>query len=304
VTSLAGLVMVLSAGDTVVLKETARVSGRFVRLVDLMDADHSGDAARAQAVEVYLGRSPEEGQTRVVTVDEIRREMERRGMDPGVFTFVGKQVEITRGWAPEVEGLRRAIEFEIKRLLDQSPEGRADNRVVRILSLNPETLPPHCQVAEVQPRGALEFTAVLVDPAKKRIEVQVVAGILRLREAAFAAHEILPGKILERGDLESRRVESSDDKAAPVELTMLVGATTAVRIRKGATIGPADLKLKAVVRKGDVVRAVSSTYEVDARALEDGAPGQEIGLEFVTSKNRFRAKVAGATSVEVVEGGK
>jgi len=56
-----------------------------------------------------------------------------------------------------------------------------------------------------------------------------------------------------------------------------------------------------VVKKGDIVRAVSSGYEVDARALEDGAPGQDIGVEFVSSRNRVRARVAGASRVDVVE---
>ena len=59
-----------------------------------------------------------------------------------------------------------------------------------------------------------------------------------------------------------------------------------------------------MIKKGDLVRAVSATYEVDAKALEDGAPGQEIPLEFVTSKNRVRAKVSAAARAEVVEVGK
>jgi flagella basal body P-ring formation protein FlgA len=69
----------------------------------------------------------------------------------------------------------------------------------------------------------------------------------------------------------------------------------------GAAITPTDLRLKPVVRKGDVVRAVSAAYEVDARALEDGVAGQEIGLEFTSSRNRVRAKVVDAGRVDVAE---
>ena len=53
-----------------------------------------------------------------------------------------------------------------------------------------------------------------------------------------------------------------------------------------------------------MVRAFSSGYEVDARALEDGSAGQEIGLEFVSSKNRVRGKVANASRVDVGEAGR
>lgn len=304
-TILASVLMLLSMGETVVLKEKARAGGRFLRLSDLVDLDRSGDAARARVAEVYLGRAPADGETRIVTLDEIRRELERRGIDPEAFAFVGSQVEVTAGAEPAIEALRRAIAFEIKRfVLEQGTGGRADETVVRLLSLHPENVSPECEVAEVRARGAGDFAVVLVDPSGRKTQAEAVARVLRTRETAFAAREINPGKPLERADLEFRRVESPDGEAVSGELATLVGATAAVRIRKGARIAPADLKLKAVVRKGDVVRAISSTYEVDARALEDGAPGQEIALEFVTSKNRFRAKVAASARVEVVEVGK
>ena len=304
--TLAFLVLSILAGnDTVVLREKAKVSGRYVRLAELVDADRTGDAARAQVADIYLGRAPEEGQARVISLDEIRRELERRGIDPEAFTFVGREIEVTRAGEAALDGLRRAIAFEIKRhVLEQASGGRADETVVRLLSLHPEDVSPDCEVAEIKARGPSDFAVVLVDPAKKRIEVAVVARILRTREVAFAAREINPGKTVERADLELRRVESSDEESASGELATLVGATATVRIRKGAKVSLSDLKLKAVVRKGDIVRACSSSFEVDARALEDGAPSQEISLEFVTSKNRLRAKVAGSARVEVVEVGK
>ena len=92
-----------------------------------------------------------------------------------------------------------------------------------------------------------------------------------------------------------------DETEQPAEMGALIGAVPAVRIRQGAAVTAAELRLKSVVKKGDIVRAVSSGYEVDVRALEDGAPGQEIGVEFVSSRNRVRARVAGASRVDVVE---
>jgi hypothetical protein len=54
------------------------------------------------------------------------------------------------------------------------------------------------------------------------------------------------------------------------------------------------------VRRGDVVRAVSPAFEADARALEDGAPGREIAVEFLATKKRARARVSGEDRVEVI----
>ncbi|HXX95093.1 MAG TPA: flagellar basal body P-ring formation chaperone FlgA [Planctomycetota bacterium] len=304
-TLLLAVLCVPAAGDTVVLRDQAKVSGRYVRLSDLLDPERTGDAVRAQAAEIYLGRAPEDGQSRVVTVAEIRRELERRGVDPEAFTFVGTQVQVIRSGASPLDALCRTIAFEIKRhLLEQNPGARADETVVRILSLHPEEVAPDCEVAEIRPRSASDYLVTLVDPSKRKLEVEVVARILRTREIAFAVREINSGKVIERADLDLRRVETADQENATGDLGTLVGATAQVRIRKGARLSLSDLRLKAIVKRGDIVRACSSNFEVDARALEDGAPFQEIALEYVTSKNRLRAKVAACDRVDVVEGGK
>jgi len=306
VTLLAAVLTLLSAGDTVVLKEKARVSGRYVKLADLVDADRTGDGARAQIADVYLGRAPEDGLTRTITLAEIRRELERRGVDPEAFTFVGREVEVLRAGEPALEGLRRSIAFEIKRfMLEQSAVARADEMVVRILSMHPDAPPAEVDVVDVRARGVSDFTVVLADAAGTRTEIEVVARVLRTREVAFAAREINPGKTIDRADVELRRVESADEESASGDLTILVGATASVRLRKGGKIALSELRLKPVVKKGDVVRVCSASFQVDGRALEDGAPGQVIPLEFVVSKNRVRAKVADAGRVDVVvEGGR
>ena len=118
---------------------------------------------------------------------------------------------------------------------------------------------------------------------------------MRTRTSTFT-----PGRAIDRADLELKRVEMADDEKT-VDMASLIGGIPAVRIRQGAAVTMADLRLKALVKKGDLIRAVSSGYEVDARALADGAPGQEIGLEFVTSRNRVRGRVASHERVDVVE---
>jgi len=294
--TIALLVLSLLETDTIALKEKATVSGRWVRVIDLVDADRSDAAARLRIADVYLGRAPEEGKTRTVTLDEIRRELERRGVDPAAFAWRGERVEVSSGLSAPSEPLSRAIAFEIKRHLMEREAGlRADEVSVRVLQLQPETCPEGVEVVEIKARGA-GYAAQLSNGTK----VDVVARIFRVRDAVFAARDLAPGRAIDRADLEIKRVELAEDER-PSNVAIFVGAVPAVRIRQGAAVTAAELRLKPAIRKGDVVRAVSSGYEVDARALEDGAPGQEISLEFVASRNRLRAKVASGARVDVVE---
>jgi flagella basal body P-ring formation protein FlgA len=276
------LVMMLGS-ETIALKEKASVSGRWVRVIDLLD-ERTDAAARLRIADVYVGRAPEEGKTRTITLDEIRREVERRGIDPASYTWKGDRVEVTLGAAGS-EALRSALALEIKRRLK-------DVASVRILQVRPEA---EGDVVEIQPKGA-GYVATL----STGVKVDVVVRIFRAVDAVFAVRDLPPGRAIDRADLELKRVEVADDEK-PADMASLLGGIPASRIRQGSAVTMADLRLKAVVKKGDVVRAVASGYEVDARALEDGSSGQEIGLEFMTSRNRVRGRVAGSGRVDVVE---
>ena len=60
-------------------------------------------------------------------------------------------------------------------------------------------------------------------------------------------------------------------------------------------------KPAARVKARDLVRACSTSWEVDARALEAGVEGQVVSCEHLGSRLRFRARVAADGKVEVVE---
>lgn len=290
--SLAFSVLLFLSGDAVVLKEKATVCGRWVRVLDLVD---SKSAALSSFADVYLGRAPEEGQTRIITIDEVRREVERRGLDSAAFAWQGDRVEVRSGADPVSEPLRRMIAAELKRHLMKGEPGDVS---VRVVQLQPESCPEGCKVIGIQPADS-GYVATLSDGSK----VEVVARVLRARDVAFAARDIVPGKVIEASDLEIKKIEIAQEER-PMGLGALIGSTTALRIRQGAAIAPSDLRVKPAVKKGDMVRVVSSSYEVDGRALEDGAVGQEIGLEFATSRNRLRATVVNGSRVEPVEAGR
>ncbi|HEV3028000.1 MAG TPA: flagellar basal body P-ring formation chaperone FlgA [Planctomycetota bacterium] len=279
--------LILLGSEAIALKEKATVQGRWIRIIDLLDADRTDPATRARIAKLYIGRAPEEGQVRTISALEIRRELESRGIDLTTVIWNGDSVVVSRGISADTESLRKSVLRAIEKQV-----GAAS---VRLVSLEPESCPGAGDVVEIKADGS-RFVALMTNGAK----IEAVARILRIREAVFAARDLAPGRLLDRGDLETRRIEASDDERL-LDLGSVVGSVTAARVRMGAALSPSDLRLKPAIRRGDLVRAVSSGYEVDARALEDGVPGQEIGLEFATSRNRVRAKVVDQTRVNVVE---
>lgn len=253
-----------NSGGWMCLREKARVQGRFVRLAEVVDGPAPAD--------VWLGRAPEQGTTRTITADEVRRELELRGY---AFTLSGTAVVVERG-----ADSRRAVAFEIRRAV---MEREGADVAVRLVSLKPE--PAGADVKDVRPEGA-GFLVTFEDGATSHAEVEIA----KLREAAFAVRDIPAGRVVTAEDVELRR--------APEGAEDVVGSTAAVRIRAGAAIGEGDVKRKPAVRKGDLVRYTSAGFEVDARATEDGAVGREIGLEIAGSKTKARGRVAGAGRVE------
>jgi len=278
-------ILILLGAEAIALKEKVTVHGRWVRVIDLVDPDRTDPATRARIADLYVGRAPEEGETRTIGADEIRRELESRGIDLSAVIWSGDRVDVTRGVSAQTEAFRASVLRALRKHVGAA--------TIKLVSLRPETCPG--EVVEIQADGP-RFVARMSDGTT----IEVVARILRLREAVFAARDLAPGRTIERGDVETHRIEAADDERL-LDLSAVIGSVTASRVRMGAAITPADLRLKPIVRKGDVVRASSAAYEVDARALEDGVAGQEIGLEFTSSRNRVRAKVVDAGRVDVAE---
>ncbi len=280
-------ILILLGAEAIALREKVTVSGRWVRVVDLLDADRTDPNTRARVADIYVGRSPEEGQTRTIRAAEIRRELESRGIDLSSIIWSGESVEVTRGNAAPSDTLRPSLAAAIKAL-----EGAASVQVVHV---QPDLCPEGCRVTEVKANGE-GYIATLSNGTK----VDVVARVLKIREQVVAARDLPSGRVIESSDLEIRKIEASESERL-VDSGLAVGSTSTSKIRAGTAVTAAQLRLKPAIRKGDVVRAFSSGYEVDVRALEDGSAGQEINLEFASSRNRVRGKVVNGTRVDVVE---
>jgi hypothetical protein len=101
------LLSLLLGDDALVLRERATVEGRFVRLLDIVDASRLDEAGRTRLRDVFLGRVPPAGEARILTADEIRRELDWRGLP---VPLSGEKVEVSGpggGVVPVRSGVRR-----------------------------------------------------------------------------------------------------------------------------------------------------------------------------------------------------
>lgn len=298
------------AGDILQLKDKAQVRERYVSLLDIVDDAQLSLDAKVLARNVWLGRAPEVGKTRTIRLEDVLRELEARGLQADAFTVRGRQVEVSSvADSDEDSGTVRLAErllaLEIKNQLVQKHGFSPSDIRVTIAYTYPDGLPGDLDVTEIVAKdaktaGPAAFEAVLSN-GKESIRASVVANIVRTREVAVAKHDLLVGRKLTRADCELRRVESdSEDVFASVD--ELVDARVVTRIVKGQTIRAADVQLRPIVKRGDLVKVNGKFVRgADARVLEEARIGQVITCEFTETKAQFKARVLSANAVEIAE---
>lgn len=307
------LLVVVLSGDILQLKDRVQVRERYVSLLDIVDEELLSLDAKVLARRVWLGRAPEPGKTRIIRAQDVLRELEARGYDPKAFTIRGEQVQVgavadSDADSGSVRLAERLIALEIRNhLVHRHGFSPSDIRVT-IIDTHPDGLPGDLDVLEIVAKeaktaGPAAFEAVLSN-GKESIRASVVANIVRTREVAVARHDLPVGRKLTRADCELRRIEcDSEDVFASVE--ELVDARVIARIAGGQVIRAADVQLRPIVKRGDLVKAGGRFVRgADARVLEEGRIGQVITCEFTGTKARFKARVISANAVEVVEEGK
>lgn len=118
-----------------------------------------------------------------------------------------------------------------------------------------------------------------------------------------AKTDIQPNHLLTPLDLVAREVEVSRlHRGFTPNIEDLVGKLTKRRIRAARLVSPSQLKPPYLVREGDevVIRAGSKTFKASmkGKALQNGAMGERIKVQNLSSGKRIQAWVIGAGEVE------
>jgi flagella basal body P-ring formation protein FlgA len=291
------------AQGLVALRERATVSRPVIVLGDVARIDGLPEAQAAELAALELGRAPRPGKERSLSGASVRQLVGRSA--PGVrveapehvrVERAGREIEPDQVQARLEEAIRSrmpwpadAVELRSWRLPERFEVGLAATRtIVRFRPDEDFSGPLSAELEFVDPQ----------DPAAPTLRRSAGVSIAVRLPVVVLARAARRGAPLDESQLELvRRELSRVPRGALRELADALGQRPARDLAAGQVLVREALALEPVVQRGDtvVVESGSDALEVRvlARALERGAPGQQIRLENPSTRQRLEAEVTG-----------
>jgi flagella basal body P-ring formation protein FlgA len=291
------------AQGLVVLREHATVSGPVIALGDVARIDGLPEAQAVGLAALEIGRAPQPGRERSLSGATLRQLVARHA--PGVQVEAPEHVRVDRARRGiEPEQVRARLEEAIRQRMPWPPDA---------VELRNWRLPERFDVSPGATRTIVRFrpdedfsgplSAELefvdpADPAAPALRRSAGVSIAVWLPVVVLAREARRGEPLDESQLElARRELSRVPRGALRELADALGQRPARDLASGQVLVREALALEPVVQRGDtvVVEGGSGALEVRvlARALERGAPGQQIRLENPSTRQRLEAEVTG-----------
>ena len=290
---------------SLILRETAVVSGPEIRLGDLADLPAAVDDKSAGLAGLSLGPSPMPGETRIVTRTEVGRILEAADL-PGVAVAGAPSVRISRSSRSLTQGeVAQVLKSHIASVTAWEPD-EIEVRSIRNLKdvLVPEGNTALRFILKSPPssfRNLLLPLEVSVDGRSART-VWIMADV-RINATVMQAARMLPfGTALTGDDIRPARIEITDPRAACVrKAEAATGKVLRRSIRIGELITEDALSDPLVVRSGDTVRLRLEQQNIRlvilARAEQDGRMGQSIRVRNLEFARVMKALVVGPGEV-------
>lgn len=296
------------AQPEVSLRERAKISGTAILLGDVADFHGLPDVQQQSLSSVALGLAPSGDAERILTMDQIKRQLERSGVKMEGIVFTGAaSVRVQAALRLlDAESVARAIQ---DRLTADYPGGLLRLKTLKVI-LNSQVLVPD---------GAFTLVPVLRPSSGKPVNlltVDLYSGQQRLRRfqvqteweweasVATAARDLPFGHTLSEGDFRWVDQKSQD---VPVGLVLDAGTLAGMRLRRplqtGNLITQDVLTAPLMVEKGDVVQLAlrSSGFSIvtTGTAQQAGGSGDKIRVIQPESKRVFIGKIVGKNKVEI-----
>ena len=290
---------------SLILRETAVVSGPEIRLGDLADLPAAVDDKSAGLAGLSLGPSPMPGETRIVTRTEVGRILEAADL-PGVTVAGAPSVRISRSSRSLTQSeVAQVLKSQIASVTAWEPD-EIEVRSIRNLKdvLVPEGNTALRFILKSPPssfRNLLLPLEVSVGGRSART-VWIMADV-RINATVMQAARMLPfGTALTGDDIRPARIEITDPRAACVrKAEAATGKVLRRSIRIGELITEDALSDPLVVRSGDTVRLRLEQQNIRlvilARAEQDGRMGQSIRVRNLEFARVMKALVVGPGEV-------
>lgn len=297
------LLLALVPGNAVRMKDEALAQGKYITLLDVVEGDGLSVSDKALFAKVYLGKSPAAEEEKRVTIGDVNEALAARGIERSRYVIVGDGtiVKTNGGEGADSSGLQRKYVEAIATEVARSRQVELQRVVVHLLQPIPEVT-DIVSIANVREEQDWTFSLEVVKSNGTKVgDIKCSAEVVIKQAACVAARDLKSGEIVSSKDVVRTFVEPSEKMSKSVEGPQVIGARVIRKIAKGSVIARDAVKRTPIVHKRDVVVARSECLDTTAHALDEGAEGDIIALEYVSTKNKFKGKVLSSGLVEEVK---
>ena len=324
-----------AAGWEIRLKSEVATAAPIVRLGDVADIAGLDPQDTAPLQQIVVAPGPTNSHSRTVTVSDIRRLMESRGVDLIQCQFSGspRVVVAVRGGRPasiqpyggdvQRTAYRTAARGASVDLMVQQVEELAMQQFVALagdsvpwtvaVAVPPRTdirLPAKWTELTVEgidrPReGVHQLTACVATDAGE-IRVPLSAQARRMRPVVVPVRDVEKGRVIRAGDVQLSYVEDENaERKGYGRLEDVVGRQARQTVKAGRPVDSSSVVEPLLIKRRDTIEVININGAITVRrpalALEDGARGDSISVETLDgSKVQFVARVIGMKMAEAV----
>lgn len=309
IAALVFLIYSFVSADELVLKKEVAVSSKFVNLLDLVQINPQTLSAFPNLKNVYLGKAPEDSDFRIITAQEVRKELEWRGLDKSL-TITGEKVTVTKIKTESVY-ICQILKDAILDLLAVERRLSKESFEVEVSYFNCDEFKGCVLINSVERTdsnwlGTIKFAVdFMTSEGDGKAEVMADVGVRQ--PICIAKRNIMRGEVLKDSDIEVKNVALKGQEKYFENACELAGANALKDISAGTFITPGAVNVfkpkvesPLVVRAYTQVRARGKYSVVDARALMDGHLGEIIPIEILSTKFQTKAQVLSKEIVEIV----
>jgi flagella basal body P-ring formation protein FlgA len=294
---------------TIIGRGSATVEKDLILLADLVQIKGHDDQLVNQLAGIKIAKAPGPGRSKKIDLSDIRLRLRQHRIDQnriefhfdGPVTVRRDQMEIS------VELIEEAIR---KFLVDHSPWPKNETIIKNVRFSGPIRLPAGTLDYRIEaPKNtdylgpvSLDVWFYINDRFQKRISVS--AQIEVFADVVVAKNPIGKYETIQKQDVAQVRAELSRLPNRPASsVDEVVGKRALFPIYPHTMIGPDDVELPPVVRRGDVVKIIAQSAGlcVTARGMikETGRVGERVQVVNMDSQKTLHAEVLDVQTVKI-----
>jgi flagella basal body P-ring formation protein FlgA len=304
-------------GTVLKLREDASVTGDFVRLTDLAEISDASPETAASLKAIYLGSTPETGSEKTISLEQVKLELRKHGMNPQEIIFTGATETRLRRISDAQEktsaAFRQWMTSAVLDFLRANFDTGTDEITIEFKGSSADPFDAQASGARLegiattaaQIGGDMQFSARIVARGGE-VPVTVTACVRRYRDVLVASKALTPGRTVTGADVELRHMEVGPSQEPLTSFAQVSGTKTLCVVKKGQVLENNMLKTAPLVRSRQpvtlIVKGRNCQLQIECLALKDGSLGETVTVQNQQSRKTVAARVVCEGTVETIVG--